>query len=101
MLRAERQQQRTIPAPAKRGDIVDRHGRVVAMSADADSIYAVPSELADPAATVAQICAARSATAPPRERKTLAERLDRQARVRLRAPPGRAGPGRAASPRSS
>ena len=40
---------RTIPAPAKRGDIVDRHGRVVAMSADADSIYAVPSELDDPA----------------------------------------------------
>jgi cell division protein FtsI (penicillin-binding protein 3) len=75
MLRAERQQLRTIPAPAKRGDIVDRHGRVVAMSADADSIYAVPSELADPAGTAAQICAAlRDCTA--RDRKTLAERLD-------------------------
>ena len=48
MLRAERQQLRTIPAPAKRGDIVDRHGRVVAMSADADSIYAVPSETGRP-----------------------------------------------------
>ena len=32
--RAERQQLRTVPAPAKRGDILDRNGRVLAASAD-------------------------------------------------------------------
>ena len=30
--RAERQQERTLPSPAKRGDIVDRRGRVLATS---------------------------------------------------------------------
>ncbi|MGH8722161.1 MAG: penicillin-binding protein 2, partial [Burkholderiales bacterium] len=38
--RAERQQMRTIEAPAKRGEILDRRGRVLAYSVDADSIYA-------------------------------------------------------------
>jgi len=75
--RAERQQKRTVPAVARRGDIVDRHGRIIALSADADSIYAVPSSLTDPAATVAKLCAAlRDCTS--RERKTLGERLDRR-----------------------
>ena len=45
--RAERQHERTQSAPAKRGDIVDRHGRVLASSVDADTIYAVPSEIDD------------------------------------------------------
>src|SRR5690606_12368092 len=49
VVRAERQHQRTIVAPAKRGDIVDRHGRVLATSADVDTIYAVPSEIEDQA----------------------------------------------------
>src|SRR5215471_11049750 len=51
--RAERQQMRTIEAPAKRGDILDRKSHVLATSVDADSIYAVPSEIgnADEAAT--------------------------------------------------
>src|SRR3954469_17320324 len=47
--RAERQQERTQPSPAKRGDIVDRRGRVLATSVDADTIYAVPTEIANPA----------------------------------------------------
>ena len=37
--RAERQQSRTIEAPAKRGEILDRRGRVLAYSVDADTIY--------------------------------------------------------------
>src|SRR5438094_899217 len=41
--RAERQQMSTRPTPAKRGDLLDRRGRVLATSVDADSIYAVPS----------------------------------------------------------
>ena len=43
--RAERQQERTPPSPAKRGDILDRRGRVLATSVDADTIYAVPTEI--------------------------------------------------------
>jgi cell division protein FtsI (penicillin-binding protein 3) len=74
--RAERQQQRSIPAPAKRGDILDRHGHVLATSADADSIYAVPSEIEDADRAAAQLCGAlQDCTAA--ERKTLAERLGR------------------------
>lgn len=83
LVRAERQQHRTVKAHAKRGDIVDRQGRVIAMSADADSIYAVPAEIhrddreAWSAATVAKLCRAlRDCTAP--ERKVLVERLGRQ-----------------------
>ena len=54
--RAERQQLRTVPAPAKRGDILDRNGRVLAASADVDSLYAVPSEVDDPSATGSALC---------------------------------------------
>jgi cell division protein FtsI (penicillin-binding protein 3) len=56
--RAERQQSRTIDAPAERGEIVDRHGNVLALSVDADSIYAVPAQIADPAAAAAALCGA-------------------------------------------
>src|SRR3954468_14608624 len=56
--RAERQQERTQPSPAKRGDIVDRRGRVLATSVDADTIYAVPTEIDDAAAAAQKICAA-------------------------------------------
>jgi cell division protein FtsI (penicillin-binding protein 3) len=54
--RAERQQMRTIDVSAKRGDILDRHGRVLAYSVDADSIYAVPSEIQDPDRAARQLC---------------------------------------------
>jgi cell division protein FtsI (penicillin-binding protein 3) len=43
--RASRQQSGTRTTSAKRGDIVDRRGRVLATSVDADTIYAVPSEI--------------------------------------------------------
>jgi cell division protein FtsI/penicillin-binding protein 2 len=72
--RAERQQLRTIPAPAKRGDILDRRGRVLATSLDADSIYAVPSEIDDPGRVATALCAALDACSP-KERQALAERL--------------------------
>ena len=54
--RAERQQMSTVPAPAKRGEIFDRHGRLLAYSVDADTIYAVPTEIADAAKTAAALC---------------------------------------------
>ena len=46
--RAQRQQQRTIEVAPQRGDIYDRQMNPLAMSLGVDSVYAVPSELADP-----------------------------------------------------
>jgi len=56
--RAERQQMSTLAAPAKRGEIFDRHGRLLAYSVDADTIYAVPTEITDAARTAAALCGA-------------------------------------------
>ncbi len=44
---------------AKRGDILDRHGRVLAYSVDADSVYGVPSEIEDAAEGGLACCARR------------------------------------------
>ena len=54
--RALRQQMHTAEAPAKRGEIYDRNGRLLAYSVDADTIYAVPSEMSDIPAAAAAIC---------------------------------------------
>ena len=72
--RAERQQERTLPSPAKRGDILDRRGRVLATSVDADTIYAVPTEIDDAADAAKKICdALRDCDA--KDRQSIAERL--------------------------
>ena len=49
--RAQRQQQRTIDVSPKRGIIYDRAGHELAMSILVDSVFAVPSEVPDPATT--------------------------------------------------
>jgi cell division protein FtsI (penicillin-binding protein 3) len=72
--RAERQQMRTMEATAKRGDILDRRGHVLATSVDADSIYAVPSEIVDAGEVVARLCQALG-DCRSGERQMLAERL--------------------------
>ena len=54
--RADRQQMSTVPAPAKRGEIFDRNGRLLAYSVDADTIYAVPTEIADAHKAAEAIC---------------------------------------------
>ena len=56
--RADRQQMRTVTAPAKRGEIRDRHGRLLAYSVDVDSVYAVPAEIGDATATAQALCKA-------------------------------------------
>lgn len=87
--RADRQQSSTIEAPAKRGEIYDRNGRLLAYSVDADTIYAVPTEISDPATVARLICdALEDCTA--KARADLQERLSKRsafAFVRRRVTP--------------
>jgi cell division protein FtsI (penicillin-binding protein 3) len=57
--RADIQSKRTFPLPALRGTIYDRDGRVIATSADVDSVYAAPSVINDAQAkaVAAKLCA--------------------------------------------
>ena len=74
--RAERQQSRTVETTAKRGDILDRDGRVLAYSVDADSIYAVPTEISDPDAAAKSLCGVLE-DCGSRERAAIADRIRR------------------------
>lgn len=88
--RAERQQMRTVDAAAKRGEIRDRSGHVLAYSVDAESIYAVPTEIEHPARAAAALCGALTGC-DAAERARIEERLGRQrafAFVRRQVSPG-------------
>ena len=74
---ADKAQKQSIAAPARRGDILDRHGRVLAMSVDADSIYAVPAVIENASGTAAAVCAALD-DCTARDRQTLTERFGRR-----------------------
>jgi cell division protein FtsI (penicillin-binding protein 3) len=63
--RAQHQQQRTEEVSAKRGIIYDRQGRELAMSITVDSVFAVPTEMPNPASTLSLI--ARITKQDPRE----------------------------------
>lgn len=87
--RADRQQMSTVVAPAKRGEIYDRHGRLLAYSVDADTIYAVPTEIDDPSTAAGALCEAL-ADCTSKMRDELRERLAQPrafAYVRRRATP--------------
>jgi cell division protein FtsI (penicillin-binding protein 3) len=71
---ARKQQEDTRALPAKRGEIVDRRGRLLAYSVDADTIYAVPYEVKDVASTATALCAALD-DCSSKERASFAERL--------------------------
>jgi cell division protein FtsI (penicillin-binding protein 3) len=75
--RAERQQLRTLVVPAKRGEIFDRRGRLLAYSVDADTIYAVPIEIDDARQTAAALCGALD-DCDGKELSSLVDRLSRQ-----------------------
>jgi len=75
--RAETQHMRTIDALAMRGDIVDRRGRVLATSVDADTVYAVPSDITDAPAAVALLCRALQ-DCTDKERQSLVDRLSQR-----------------------
>jgi cell division protein FtsI/penicillin-binding protein 2 len=63
--RALRQQQRTEEVSARRGVIYDRHGHPLAMSINVDSVFAVPTEMPNPASTLSLV--ARITKQDPRE----------------------------------
>ena len=87
--RAERQQMSTIVAPAKRGEIFDRNGRLLAYSVDADTIYAVPTDIPDAAQAATALCTALD-DCTAKMRDELRERLSQQRSfvyVRRRATP--------------
>lgn len=74
--RADRQHLRTLAAPAKRGEILDRGGHVLAYSVDADSIFADPSEIEN-ADKVAQLVCGALDDCDARQRKEMARGLRR------------------------
>jgi cell division protein FtsI (penicillin-binding protein 3) len=55
---AARQSERTINLDPRRGPILDRNGRPLAVSVDAESIYAVPQEIHEPDTTAATLARA-------------------------------------------
>jgi cell division protein FtsI (penicillin-binding protein 3) len=75
--RAQRQQQRTMTAHPRRGDILDRAGRVLAYSVEASTIYAVPTEIDDPDGTASALCDALECSEGLRA--TIGARLSRDA----------------------
>ena len=72
--RAANQSARTMEISAKRGDILDRNGRVLAYSVDSDSVYGVPSEVRDAAKAASRLCTALG-DCSPKEKEALAGRL--------------------------
>ncbi len=75
--RAESQRTLLFDVPAQRGDLLDRHGKVLAYSLDVDTVCAVPSKLQDPAQVVSRICGALGDCDGP-ERALLTRRLSRK-----------------------
>src|SRR4051794_3699068 len=74
MARAQKQQMRTVTAPAKRGEILDRTGRVLAYSVDADSVFADPTEIDNPDAVARAVCGALDECAAA-DRQAMARKL--------------------------
>ncbi len=93
LVRAQRQQQRTIEVAARRGVIYDRNGRELAMSATVDSIFAVPSEIPDHASAAALLANVLHADAEEITSKLkssrafawIARKVDAETSARIRA----------------
>ena len=72
---AARQSERTINLDPRRGAILDRNGHALAVSVDAESVYAVPQDVQDAAATAAAL--ARPLGLDPAARKELQAQLEK------------------------
>ena len=86
--RAERQRSRSIKVQPKRGEILDRHGRILAYSVDGDAVWAVPREIDDAPGVTAQLCGVLDC--PDEERAVIEARLAGSgefAYVRRQVPP--------------
>jgi len=77
--RALRQQEQVFKPEALRGDIVDRHGQLLAYSVEADSIGADPTKVKNPEKTAAALCAALG-DCTDKDRTELAKRLGGEGR---------------------
>jgi cell division protein FtsI (penicillin-binding protein 3) len=53
---ADNRQQRSIPDFAKRGEIVDRNGQILAYSVEADTVFAIPTAIKKPVETADKLC---------------------------------------------
>jgi cell division protein FtsI (penicillin-binding protein 3) len=61
---ADNRQQRTITDFAKRGEIVDRNGQILAYSVEADTVFAIPTAIKKPAETADKLCRVLSDCTP-------------------------------------
>ena len=65
---AENRHQRPIQTPARRGELLDRDGRVLAFDVAADTLVAEPRKVEDAGKTAGQLCAVMACTAERRRR---------------------------------
>ena len=72
---AARQSERTLTIAPRRGAILDRNGRALAVSVEAESLYAVPQDVSDPEGTAAAL--APVLRLEPREKRDLVAQLRR------------------------
>jgi cell division protein FtsI (penicillin-binding protein 3) len=75
--RADDQSLRWVKPPAKRGDILDRDGGLLAFSVDAHSVVADPSKVKDPQKAARLVCRALEQCTAQKE-ADIAERLSRK-----------------------
>ncbi len=75
---AEDQQLETIPLEPKRGDILDRNGRLLAYNVDMESVWVVPGQVDDAKQLVDQLCRALSTPCTRQERETYVTRVTRR-----------------------
>ena len=79
LAKANAQKDRTRTLNPRRGDIVDRHGRILATSVDAVSICGVPSAIDTPAAVAAAVCEGFG-DCTAKERDLFVQRLSQKSR---------------------
>jgi len=72
--RARQQQERTIVLPPRRGSILDRRGRELAVSVEAASVFAVPDKVRNPAAVARALAEVLGTSASEISRKLSSEK---------------------------